>query len=58
MNKESVPASEKIVSIFEEHTDIIVKGLREIEFGHNSTITAGESGLVLALQIYKENTKD
>ena len=51
MNKESVPASEKIVSIFEEHTDIIVKRLREVEFGHKSTITAGASGLVLDLQI-------
>ena len=51
MNKESVPASEKIVSIFEEHTDIIVKRLREVEFGHKSTITAGASGLVLDSQI-------
>ena len=58
MNKESVPASEKIVSIFEEHTDIIVKRLREVEFGHKSTITAGASGLVLDLQIYKGNPKD
>lgn len=58
MNKESVPASEKIVSIFEEHTDIIVKRFREVEFGHKSTITAGASGLVLDLQIYKGNPKD
>jgi IS5 family transposase len=26
---ESVPAGEKVVSIFEEHTDVIVKGGRE-----------------------------
>lgn len=58
VNKESVPASEKIVSLFEEHTDIIAKGLREVEFGHKSTITAGASGLVLDLQIYKGNPKD
>ncbi len=29
-----VPATEKIVSIFEEHTDIIVKGSRDIQYGH------------------------
>jgi IS5 family transposase len=30
---ESVPNSEKIFSIHEGHTDIIVKGSREVEFG-------------------------
>ena len=33
-NEEDVPASEKIVSLFEYHTDIIVKGLRDILLGH------------------------
>lgn len=33
-NDERVPASEKIVSLFELHTDIIVKGLRDVQFGH------------------------
>jgi IS5 family transposase len=31
---EKVPASEKLVSLFEEHTDIIVKGSRDIQYGH------------------------
>ena len=42
VKKESVPAKEKIASIFEEHTDIIVKRLRDVQFGHKSTITAEE----------------
>ena len=58
VKKESVPAKEKIVSIFEEHTDIIVKGLRDVQFGHKSTITAGASGLVLDVQIHKGNPCD
>jgi IS5 family transposase len=28
---ETVPSSEKIVSIFEPHTDIIIKGARDIQ---------------------------
>ena len=31
---QKVPATEKIVSIFEEHTDIIERGSRESLFGH------------------------
>lgn len=34
LNGEQVPAGEKIVSIFEPHTDIIVKGQREVIYGH------------------------
>ena len=37
-----MPAKEKIVSMFEKHADIIVKGLRDVQFGHKSTITAEE----------------
>ena len=42
LKKECVPAKEKIVSIFEKHADIIAKGLRDVQFGHKSTITAEE----------------
>lgn len=31
---EEVSASEKVVSFFEEHTDIIVKGWRDTQYGH------------------------
>jgi len=39
---ESVANREKIFSIYEEHTDIIVKGSREVEFGHKVNLTDGE----------------
>jgi IS5 family transposase len=31
---ERVPSSDKIVSLFEPHTDIIVKGFRDVQYGH------------------------
>jgi IS5 family transposase len=55
---EKVPASEKIFSIFEEHTDIIVKGQRDIVFGHKATITTGGSGLILDIRIHDGNPSD
>lgn len=38
---ESVPAEEKVVSIFEPHTDILEKGKRQTEFGHKVCLTMG-----------------
>lgn len=53
-----IPSAEKIVSIFEEHTDIIAKGNRDVVFGHKQTITTGKSGLVLDIEIHKGNPAD
>ena len=36
---EAVAANEKIVSLFEPHADIIVKGSREVEYGHKLNLT-------------------
>lgn len=55
---ESVPSDEKIVSIFEEHTDIIVKGNREVEYGHKVFLTAGKSGLVTDCMLVQGNQHD
>jgi IS5 family transposase len=55
---ESVPASEKIVSIFEPHTDIIVKDRRETLYGHKICLTAGASGLVTDVVIEEGNPAD
>jgi IS5 family transposase len=55
---EKVPASEKIVSIFEPHTDIIVKDRRQTQYGHKVFFTVGMSSLVLDCQIAKGNTAD
>jgi transposase, IS5 family len=55
---EKVPASEKLVSIFEEHTDIIVKDRRDTFFGHKICLTGGRSNLILDCQIVEGNPAD
>jgi len=53
-----VPASEKIVSVFETHTDVVVKSWRETFFGHKISLTAGKSGLVIDCVIEEGNPAD
>ncbi len=55
---ESVPASEKVVSFFEDHTDIIVKKRRETEFGHKIFLTGGVSNMILDCLILRGNPAD
>ncbi len=55
---ERVPAEEKIVSLFEAHTDIIVKGAREVQYGHKLNLATGKSGLVLDVVIEAGNPAD
>ena len=55
---ESVPAAEKVVSIFEEHTDIIKKGQREPTYGHKIFLTGGRSSLILNCEVLPENPAD
>lgn len=55
---EKVPVDEKIVSIFEKHTDIIRKDNRETLFGHKICISTGSSNLVTELEIEKGNPAD
>jgi IS5 family transposase len=55
---EKVPATEKIVSIFEPHTDIIVKDRRDVFYGHKICLTAGASGLVTDVVVEKGNPAD
>ena len=42
---EKVPVSEKVVSFFEDHTDIIVKSRREVQYGHKVFVSSGASNL-------------
>lgn len=58
LNGEKVPATEKIFSLFEPHTDIIIKGLREIEYGHKINLATDKSGLITAFMIEKGNPCD
>lgn len=55
---EQVPASEKVVSFFEDHTDIIVKKRRETEFGHKIFLTGGRSNMILDCLIVRGNPAD
>jgi transposase, IS5 family len=55
---EKVPASEKVVSIFEEHADVIVKDRRETYYGHKIFLTTGQSGLFLDCAITDGNPAD
>ena len=55
---EPVPAGEKLVSLFEPHADIIVKGSRDVEYGHKLNLTTGRSGMILDLVIEAGNPAD
>lgn len=55
---EKVSASEKVVSIFEPHTDIIVKDRRETLYGHKLCLSVGASSLVSDLVVLKGNPAD
>lgn len=55
---EKVPNESKIYSIYEQHTDIIVKGSREVKFGHKVDLCSGKSNLVLHCQVLRGNPSD
>lgn len=58
INGENVPAKEKLVSIFEPHSDIIVKGQRETLFGHKICLTGGSSNMIIGCLIERGNPAD
>jgi IS5 family transposase len=55
---EAVSAKEKVVSLFEEHTDIITKSRRETQFGHKVCLVTGASSMVLDCVIERGNPAD
>jgi IS5 family transposase len=55
---ETVPAPQKIVSIFEPHTDIIRKDRRDTLYGHKVFLTAGASGLIVDCVVERGNPTD
>jgi transposase, IS5 family len=48
---QAVNAGEKLVSLFEPHADIIIKGARDVQYGHKLNLITGKSGLILDLVI-------
>ena len=58
LSGESVPSTQKIVSIFEAHSDIIVKGNRKTQYGHKINISSDKKGLITSLSIESGNPSD
>lgn len=58
LHGESVPASEKLVSIFEPHTDIIVKDRRDIMYGHKVCLSSTPSNFITDCLIVDGNPAD
>jgi len=58
LDGQSVPATEKLFSIFEPHTDIIRKQKRETLYGHKLALSVGLSGLVLDATVEDGNPAD
>src|SRR4029077_2665296 len=58
LNGEAVPAGEKLVSLFESHADIIVKGGRQVQYGHKLNLATGKSVLILDLVVETGNPAD
>lgn len=57
-DEQSVPAGEKLVSIFEPHTDVIVKDRRQTLYGHKVFLSVGASGMILDLLMDRGNPAD
>jgi IS5 family transposase len=55
---EAVSNDQKLFSIYELHTDVIVKGSREIKFGHKVNIGSGKSNLILTCEVLEGNPAD
>ena len=58
LKNKKVPASEKVVSLFETHTDIIVKNNRKTEYGHKVFVVSGASNLIIDCLIERGNPAD
>ena len=58
LHGETVPAGEKLVSLFEAHADVLVKDRRDTYYGHKVFLTTGGSGLILDCAIPRGNPAD
>ena len=58
INQENVHSSEKLVSLFEPHTDIIVKGFRDTQYGHKINLSSEQQGFITYLSIEDGNPSD
>ena len=59
-NRENVPAADKLVSIFEPHTDILRRGKagKPVEYGHKVWLDEVAGGLVTRWEVLEGNPND
>jgi IS5 family transposase len=55
---EKVPVSEKLFSIFEQHTDLVMKDKFKPLFGHKICVTGGTSSMIIDVVIEQGNPAD
>lgn len=60
LHGEAVPADQKVLSLFETHTDVICRGKTDspAEFGHKVFFSTGKSGLLLDYKVCQGNPGD
>src|SRR5438477_8607722 len=58
LDGQTMPAREELVSLFEPHADIIVKGARDVQYGHKLNLATGQSGLILDVVVEAGNPAD
>ena len=60
LEEESVPADQKVYSLFEPHTDLIKRGKAQkpVEFGHKLFLAESRRGLILDYQVLNGNPTD
>ena len=58
LSEEKVEAKDKLVSIFETHSDILAKSKRKVVFGHKILLSGGKSNLILDCVIERGNWSD
>jgi len=55
---EKIENSDKVFWVFVTHTDILVKGQREVEFGHKVLISRGSGCMILDYEVFEDNPSD
>lgn len=58
LKDEKVPSAEKILSIFEAHTDVVIKSWNDVLYGHKVCLVTGKSAMVLASWVLEGNPCD
>lgn len=53
-----IASSEKVFSIFEPHADIIVKGARDVQYGHKINLATELNGVILYMDVLDGNPAD